>query len=253
MGLGGRAAIVAVKQFDVVGVGTDDGQRLQTLRQWQHGSLVLEQHHRLAGGLRGQCVEGLAADDVFTQLRPGQAVGGVEHAQLNAAHERAAQMQVEVALLDETLLQSVGEVHHHLAALQVGAVEHGIDGGAERVLVGLMLSTVEEVVDGVAVGDDEAVVAPLVAQDVDEQAVAGAAGASLEALVGAHHLAHMGLLHQGLEGGQVGLPQVAVRRVDVHRVAQGLGAAVHGVVLGTGVGLQVVRVVALHAQDGLHA
>ena len=101
----------------------------------------------------------------------------------------------------------------------------------------LVLATVEEVVDGVAVGEHDGIVAPLVAQDVDEQTVAGAAGLTLETLVGAHHLAYVGFLHEGLEGGEVGLPEVAVGGLDVHGVAQGLRTAVDGVVLGTGVGL----------------
>ena len=116
-----------------------------------------------------------------------------------------------------------------------------------------MLAAVKEVVDGVAVGKDDGLVSPLVAQNVDEQAVAATAGLALEALVGAHHLAHVGLLYQSLESRQVGLPEVAVGRLDVHRVAQRLGTAVHGVVLGAGVRFVVFVVVALHTLDRLHA
>ena len=233
--LGGRAAVVAVEQCGVVGVGTYHGDGLQALGEGQH-ALVLKEHHRLAGGLCGEFVECLAADDVGAELGPGQHVGGVEHSQLEAAGERLAQVLVEQLLVDHSLLEGLGERHEHLAALEVGAVHHCVDGCREAVLVSLVLAAVEEVVDGVAVGEHDGVVAPLVAQDVDEQAVAGAAGLALEALVCAHHLTHVGLLHQGLEGGEVGLPEVAVGGLHVHRVAQRLRAAVHGVVLGAGVG-----------------
>ena len=162
-------------------------------------------------------------------------------------------MGVEVALLDEPFLQGLGENHEHLTALEVGTVEHSVDRGGEGVFVGLVLAAVEEVVDGVAVGEYDGIVAPFVAQDVDEQTVAGAAGPALETLVGAHHLAHVGLLHKGLEGGEVGLPEVSVGGLDVHRVAQGFRTAVYGVVLGTGVGLEVALVIALHAEHGLYA
>ena len=119
--------------------------------------------------------------------------------------------------------------------------------------MGLVLSAVEEVVDGVAVGQHDGIVAPLVAQDVDKQTVAGATGLALETLVGAHHLAHVTFLDQCLERRQVGLPQVAVGRFHVHGVAQGFRTAVYGVVLGTGMGLEIMIVVALHAEYGLQA
>ena len=195
----------------------------------------------------------LAADDVGAELGPRQHVGRVEHTQFETSLQRLAQVLVEVAFLDESLLQTVGQVHHHLTALQVCAVEHGVDRCRQRILVCLMLAAVEEVVDGIAVGEHDGIVAPLVAKDVDEQTVAGAAGLALEALVGAHHLAHICLLHQSLECRQVGLPQVTVRRLHVHRVAQGFGTAVYGVVLGAGVGLEITVVVALHAEYRLHA
>ena len=162
-------------------------------------------------------------------------------------------MVVEVALLDEALLQTVGEVHHHFAALQVGTVEYSIYRSRQRVLVGLVLTAVEEVVDSVTVGHHQSVVAPLVAQDIDEQAVAGTAGLTLETLVGTHHLPHVTFLHQGLKGWQIGLPEVAVGGFYIHGVAQGLRSAVHGIVLGTGMRLDVFVVIALHAQYGLHA
>ena len=124
----------------------------------------------------------------------------------------------------------------------------------------LVLSAIEEVIDGVAVGEHDTVISPFVAQDVDEQAVAGAAGLALEALVGAHHLAHIAFLHQCLEGRKIGLPEVAVGGFHIHRVAQGLGAAMNCVMLGAGMRF-VEHLVAcscntgglLHAQHGLYA
>ena len=162
-------------------------------------------------------------------------------------------MVVEVALLDETLLQTVGEVHHHFAALQVGTVEHSIYRSRQWVLVGLVLTAVKEVVDSVTVGHHQSVVAPLIAQDIDEQAVAGTAGLALETLVGTHHLPHVTFLHQSLEGRQIGLPEVTVCGLYIHGVAQGLWSAMHGIVLGTGMRLDVFVIIALHTQYGLHA
>ena len=93
-----------------------------------------------------------------------------------------------------------------------------------------------EVADGAAVRHDDVPIAPVVAQDAVQQAVAAAAGAALETVVGAHHLLDVGLLHQSLEGRQIGLVQVA--RVDaggVERVAVPLGPRMDGEMLGAGV------------------
>ena len=195
----------------------------------------------------------LTADVRSRDIGPWQHLGRIEHAQLEAAHQRIAQVFVEVRLLDHSFLQTLSQRHEHLATLQVGTVEHGINRSAERTVVCLVLSFIIEIVDGVAVGEHNSIVAPLVAQDVNEQTVAGTTGLALKTLVGTHHLADIGFLDQCLEGWQIGLPQVTVRRFHIHRVAQGLWTTVYGIVLGTGVGLEILVVVALHAQDGLHA
>ena len=70
----------------------------------------------------------------------------------------------------------------------------------------LVLTAIEEIVDGVAISKHDSIVTPLVAQDVNEQAVAGATGLALETLVGTHHLTHVTLLDQCLERRQIGLP-----------------------------------------------
>ena len=162
-------------------------------------------------------------------------------------------MLVEVALFDESLLHSLSQYHEYLSAFQIRAVEYRIDRGGKSVSMSLMLTFVKEIVDGIAVGHDKTVVPPLVTQDINQQAVARAAGLALETLVGAHHLSHVGLLDECLECRKISLPQVAVGGFDVHGVAQRLGAAVDGIVLGTGMGLEIAAVVALHAEDGLYA
>ncbi len=71
----------------------------------------------------------LAADDVRGEVGPRQFLCRVKHTQLEAAHESLAQVTVEVALLDESLLKTLGEVHKHLTTLQVGAIENSIHRG----------------------------------------------------------------------------------------------------------------------------
>ena len=161
-------------------------------------------------------------------------------------------MVVEGALLNETLLQSLSQHHEHLTTLEVSTVEHSIDRSLQWTSVSLVLTTIIEVVDGVAVGEHDGIIAPLVAQDVNEQTVAGTARLALVTVVGTHHLAHIALLHQCLEGWEVSFPKVAHRHRSVERVALRLRTAVYSIVLGTSVGLEVLVVVALHTQNSLH-
>ena len=67
-----------------------------------------------------------------------------------------------------------------------------------------------EVIDSTAVARHDALESPLVAQDTLQQTAAAAAGGAIEALVGAHHLAYLALYDKLLEGGQIGLPEVAL-------------------------------------------
>ena len=115
-----------------------------------------------------------------------------------------------------------------------------------------VLTFVIEVVDGIAVSQYDSIVAPLVAQNVNQQTVAGTTWFSLKPLISTHHLAHVTFLNQCFECWQIGLPQVAVGWLYIHRVAQGFWSAVHSIVLGTSVGFKVFVVVALHTKNGLH-
>ena len=68
-----------------------------------------------------------------------------------------------------------------------------------------------------------------------------ATGVAVDALIGTHHLGHLSVLHQCLEGRQVGFPQVALGQVlDIEGVAVPLRTAMYGKVLGTGQKLLVV-------------
>ena len=252
VGFGGGAAVVAVQQGCIVGVGAYYQDGSGALGQRQH-AVVLQQDHGFTGGLGGQGVVFLAADHVFSQVGPGQHVGRVEHAQLEAAAKGAAQVLVQVGLADHTLLQGLGEGHHGFAAFQVGAVQGGVYRGVQGIGLGLVLAGGEVVVDGVAVGEDDGFVSPLVAEDIGQEAVVGAAGNAFVAVVGAHDLADVTVHHQGLEGGQVGFKEVPLRNACVIGVAERFGTAVYGIVLGAGVGLVVAGIVSLHAQDGLEA
>ena len=85
-----------------------------------------------------------------------------------------------------------------------------------------------------------------------QQIGAGAGGDAIHAVVGAHHGIGLAFHDAGAERGQIGLVEVARAGLHVELVARRLGSAVHGVVLGGGDHLEVVRIVALHALDEGH-
>ena len=100
---------------------------------------------------------------------------------------------------------------------------------------------VEEVVDCPAVRHDDAVVVPFVAEYLHQQAVASAAGFTLETVVGAHHFFHAGPPDEVFECGQICFPQVArVYVLGVETMAVPFGAGVHGEVFGAGVQLVIL-------------
>ena len=68
---------------------------------------------------------------------------------------------------------------------------------------------------------------------------------TINALIGAHHLSHVSFLHQSLESGQIGFPEVALGQVlNVEGVTVPLRTAMHSKVLGTGQQLTIFA----HAQ-----
>ncbi len=106
-----------------------------------------------------------------------------------------------------------------------------------------------DVADRAAVGDDIALEAPFLAQDIRKQPRIGTCGLAIHAVVGAHHGVSAALADGGFEMRQIGLAQVAFIDHGIERVARRLRAAVNGEVLCCGDGLQIFRIVALHAFD----
>ena len=165
--------------------------------------------------------------------------GNVVHlTQAVAGREQADQVPVQVLLVQQAALHGLRNITISPAALGVHA---GVDGQGRRggdIGHILVMVLAVEVVDGAAVGGDDALVAPFTAQDLVDEFVGGAAGNAAEAVVGGHHFLDIGLDHQVLEGREVGLAEVAFGNDGVIAVAVPFRAGVDGVVLRAGVGLQ---------------
>ena len=248
----GHTEIVGQLGRLVVGIGADEGNALNLLGiEGQHIALVLEQHHRLTCHEQGMPTVGLTLYHLTADTGIGHHLLGVVHAQLHLDGEQAGQGGVDVALGMEPLLHALGQELIEVATLQVGAGQHGITGGHD--VVGMCLVITGKVGHGPAVGGYIALELPLVAQDVHQQGVVAAARLSVHTVVGTHHAMHTGLAHKVAEGGQIGVPQVVERRTRIEGMTHTLGTAVHGKMLGTGHGLQVMRVVALQTVHHGHA
>ena len=92
------------------------------------------------------------------------------------------------------------------ATFEVGSAQYGIGGSVCGVGMRFMFFTLEEVSDSSAVGDNKTFEAPVVTENLGEQAVAAAAGFTLETVVGTHHFFYSRFLHEFLERGKIRFP-----------------------------------------------
>ena len=111
-----------------------------------------------------------------------------------------------------------------------------------------------EVADGTAVADNQILETPLVTQNLLQQSLTATAGIVVQALVGTHHLANLGILYQCFKGWHIGFPEVAGRYIgQIGRMAGVLRTAMDGIVLGTSPELAVLGILGtLKATDHLH-
>ena len=222
--------VVADETAAAVGVRADDGDRLAARGIEGQQPVVFEQH---TGAQRRvvRKLQVLAALDRLVGDCVVFAALAAEDAQQKAGREHADRAAADVLLRDQAALEGGKDVLIGAAAVEIAAgLERLGDGlrGLSRDLVVFM-----EVPDRPAVRDEVALEAPLAAQ-LAHQRVAGAAGLAVRAVVGAHHGLDLRLLHERAEGGQIGLLHVLRRGEGVEAVAQGLGPAVDGEVLGAG-------------------
>ena len=123
-------------------------------------------------------------------------------------------------------------------------------GGIARTLV-----TCPEVRNCTAVRNHHILEAPVVTQNLLQEALASAARLVVPTLVSAHHLTYIALLHTRLEGRHIGLPKVAWTHVDdVVGMTRILRSTVDSIMLGTGIEFAIFGVQrSLQALHHLHA
>ena len=137
---------------------------------------------------------------------PGDDGVGVHLAQRETRLQQAAQAGVDALLGNKTFLNGLIQVGVFASALKVCSVSHRVRAGGGGIRLRLVMPFEEEIADGSAIAHHQVLVSPLFSQYLLQQAVAPAARLPVEALVRAHHLFHVGLLHKRLESGQISLP-----------------------------------------------
>ena len=173
-------------------------------------------------------------NDTFGNFRPRVQVIAIEIAELETCYQQSTQAAVEVCLLDITTAHSCGQVSVFGATFYISASQHSLRTGFSTVL-GSVVPSGQEVADSAAIAGDDTLEAPLIAQDLLFITSLGAAGLTVDTLVGAHNLCYLSLLYECLESGEIGLPEITFGEIlDIERMAVPLWAAMHGEVLGAG-------------------
>ena len=143
-------------------------------------------------------------------------------------------MLVHLCLGDETTLHSLRDASVGIAitAFHICACYSSLCrcvGGIRRCLVRFV-----EVADGTAVAHHQIFEAPFIAQNLLQQTGAAATWIIVKTLIGTHHLPHLRILHQSLEGWHVGFPHIAWRHVcQVGSMTGVFGTTMNGIMLGT--------------------
>ena len=193
-------------------------------------------------GVESELAIGWGVDIGESELGPRHTIGRIEHAEAEARFEKALDGAIDVFGGDETILEGMVEDFELRTATEVSASFERERGGLierEDEVVALI-----EVVDSPAVGDNVTSEAPLIAEKIEEQTI-GAGGLATDGIVGAHDGIGAAIDNGGPEGGRVGVVEIVERDGNIETMAEELGAAMDGVVFGSGYGLQVVGVVAL--------
>ena len=243
LGLNSRERRDWRRRVEIVGVGADDGDSLERFAERQQVVLILQQHDRFARRFKRELAVRGAIVHAVRDLRVFHHGARIEHAQTETGQQQAAERLIDFGLFDQALAHGGenGFVLH--AAVEIGP---GLDGfsdagfGSGRELVMQI-----DIADGAAIGDHVAAEAPLLAQDLFKQTRVGAGGRAIYAVVGAHHGLGAAVFDGGLELRQVRVAEIALIHHSIEGMALRLGAAVDGVVLGGGNGLEVFGVVAL--------
>ena len=227
----------------------DHGDSLRIGGQREHIAIVLEQNHRLARYVARSFEKFRLVQRCFLPRLVGVAIGIFEQSEAIFHFEHAAHCAVDIRLAHAAFFDRFHHVFHEHGALHVH-----IDAGIERLFASLFeilgVTMRDHLVDGGVVGDDKAIEAPFIAQDVGKQEFA-AAGWHAVVFVERRHEGGDPFIDCGLERREVDIAQRSFGDIDRVIVAACLGCPVSGKVFrgcqNRVDGPQIVALVAMHA------
>ena len=236
------AVVVAPHHRSIVGIRANHRNLSAVLLQRQHVVIVLQEYDGLASHVERLLCTLLGRHRRIGNLRPLHEARVVHLAQVEATLQQSDDVLVDLSLADESAPDGLGDaaISVAVATFHIGAGEGSLRRGGDG-RRGTLVRRIE-IADGSAVAHHEVFESPLVAQNLLQQTCAATARIIVESLVGTHHLAHLRILHQRLEGRHVGLPEVAHRHIgEVDGVASVFRSAVYGIVFGTRPELAILR------------
>ena len=243
--IAGRVAVVVTDQGSAaVGIGADDTDGTNSIRIQGQQAVILQQNAGSAGSFSCQIQVLFALDDFEGNVVELTAV--FHDAQHIAGSEQTLGAGGDVLFGHQTLLVSAAHMQVSIAAVQVAAHLHCQSGS----LSGSLADTVTfiEVMDGPAVGNHMALMAPLATEQVYQQGLAAAAGLAVDPVVSAHDGLDLGIHDALLKSAQVGLGHILGIGLGIEGVTGTLRTAVDSKVLGAGGSLQGLAP-ALEAMD----
>ena len=211
-------------------MGAQQGHALDRLAvQRQHALVVLQQHHRLAGGFAGQ-------GDGFGGVVLGLGgllvgIGVFEEPALELHGQNAGHGGVDLSHRDPAFLHQLRQqgIGFAVGQLDIDAGVHRHHGGVGQAFGHLVAG--DQFLDGEIVALDRAAIAPFGAQDVGQQPAAGMRRHTVDLVVRRHDRANRQLGHRALEGREEVLAQGAFGDLGRAHIGAVLGLAVAGHVL----------------------
>ena len=195
-------AVIAFERFEGRGVGSYDCDGLCFGIEREHVVSILKQYDGFFGHLARQQTVRLGIDLAERNARVGHVLRRIEHTQAKAGGEKTGDGSIDFFLVYQLVFQGLAEAGELRPAGGVGSgaeCQHGSVFFVRRVLMSLPY-----IGHCPAIGGDEAVELPILAQCGLQQPIVGAGGGSIDGVVSTHDGISFAFDDRGVEGGEIG-------------------------------------------------
>jgi hypothetical protein len=248
-GMGRNAVVIPPQHGRVVGIGADYGDAAKIFTQREDIILITKEDDTFPCHFGSMFDVPGAFHEVGREGRVGDKAIGVEHTELEPGAEETPEGSVEGSPGDETLVKSNGKGAVTVTTLEVCSGTERVDGSADGIGMRVVASFSPEIVDSAAVGKQDTVILPFIAEDMGEELVIGTAWLPVEAVVGTHNFLNLAFGNESLEGREIGGMEIPRTDRHVELMAVPFRAAMYGIMFGAGMGFIVLGMIALQAFD----